>query len=234
MLGLLVTTLATSAVDSINPIAITQQFVLQGMVKKAKHIWFFIFSISITNLLAGLVAYLGLFTLLESFFAMLAVRTGRLLWILEFLLGIGVVLLALYLLRKGRRAKVMPQKTESSIEESTKRKIRSVAPAMLVLIGVTTTISELTTALPYYAFLAILSQQQVALPGVMLILVLYNMIYVMPQIIMYIVYVKAQKKFDAFYAWVKSKMSALSTVLGPLVCGIVGVVLLAHSTLNYF
>ncbi len=39
MWGLLVPTILTSAADSLNPVAITQQFVLQGMVKKPKHIW---------------------------------------------------------------------------------------------------------------------------------------------------------------------------------------------------
>ena len=34
MWGLLLTTVLTSAADSLNPFAITQQFVLQGMVKK--------------------------------------------------------------------------------------------------------------------------------------------------------------------------------------------------------
>lgn len=43
MWGLLVSTILTSAADSLNPIAITQQFVLQGMVKKPKHIWFLLY-----------------------------------------------------------------------------------------------------------------------------------------------------------------------------------------------
>lgn len=59
MWGLLVSTILTSAVDSLNPIALTQQFVLQGIVKKPKHIWYFIVSILLTNLVSGFLADFG-------------------------------------------------------------------------------------------------------------------------------------------------------------------------------
>lgn len=60
MWTLLLSTVVTSAADSINPVAISQQFMLQGMVKKARHIWFFIVSIAATNFAGGLLAYVGL------------------------------------------------------------------------------------------------------------------------------------------------------------------------------
>ena len=57
MWGLLVSTILTSAVDSLNPIAIAQQFFLQGIVKKPEHIWYFIGSMLLTNLVSGFLAY---------------------------------------------------------------------------------------------------------------------------------------------------------------------------------
>lgn len=69
MITLWITALITSAIDSLNPIAISQQFVLQGLVKNKHHIWFFIVSIAFTNFLAGILAYYGLLTPLSRFFS---------------------------------------------------------------------------------------------------------------------------------------------------------------------
>ena len=63
-LSLIVTTILASAADSVNPVAITQQFVLQGMVRKRQHIWFFIAATFLTNLACGMLAYCGLLEIL--------------------------------------------------------------------------------------------------------------------------------------------------------------------------
>ena len=68
MIGLIFTTIFTSAADSLNPVAITQQFILQGMVKKPKHIWFFILATGITNFIGGLMAYYGLVAVISNIF----------------------------------------------------------------------------------------------------------------------------------------------------------------------
>src|SRR5690606_27128103 len=68
MLELLITAILTSAVDSLNPVAITQQFVLQGMVKRPRDIWYFILPTGITNFIGGFLAYYGLVSIIGSFF----------------------------------------------------------------------------------------------------------------------------------------------------------------------
>ena len=50
---LLGTTLTASFFDSLNPSAIAQQMLLQAMVKKKRHIWFFICGIGTANLIMG-------------------------------------------------------------------------------------------------------------------------------------------------------------------------------------
>lgn len=59
---LLGTTLTASFFDSLNPSAIAQQMLLQAMVKKKRHIWFFICGIGTANLIMGLAIYYGIAT----------------------------------------------------------------------------------------------------------------------------------------------------------------------------
>lgn len=73
MEALLIATLATSAADSVNPFAITQQFVLQGMVKKPWHIWFFILPTGIVNWIGAFLAVL--FTFRLTFFQVIGILT---------------------------------------------------------------------------------------------------------------------------------------------------------------
>ncbi|HKM32584.1 MAG TPA: GAP family protein [Oscillospiraceae bacterium] len=228
MLSLLISTFATSAVDCINPIAIAEQFVLQGMVKKRWHIWFFMMALCFTNLTSGLIVYYGfgklIFSLLKSFFS----PFGALLYALELMLGIALFLFTVRILYKRKNGVNDNAENESEM----KIKVRSVRPFSLVVIGIITTLSELTTALPYFAFLAILLGYTLSLWQVLLILLLYNLIYISPQILMYVVYVKKQELFDRFYSFLKEKMSKWSAVLYPVITSAVGLVLVIHSALN--
>lgn len=57
---LLGTTFTASFFDSLNPPAIAQQMLLQAMVRKKRHIWFFIAGIGTANPIMGLAIYYGI------------------------------------------------------------------------------------------------------------------------------------------------------------------------------
>lgn len=235
MLGLFISTILTSAADSLNPVAITQQFVLQGMVKKAKHIWYYIIAIALTNLTGGFFAYFGLISLIGDFLTKIIDKYGKVLFTTEFIVGICFIITVFYLIQNTkiddlkRQIKLLRSEAEHSDEEETTNKIKSVSPISLIALGVVATISELTTALPYFAFLAILFNYKLSVLAVTLILIVYNIIYSLPLIIMYFVYVKAQEKFDQFYVFIKKKMTKWAVFLAPVVVGIIGILLVGHS-----
>lgn len=234
MWTLLLSTIGTSAADSINPIAISQQFVLQGMVKKAKHIWYFIIAIAITNFTGGLLAYFGLITPISNFVGWLIASYGQYVFTLELILGIGFLVAVGYALQTTKimeLKKLIPNyhSDEENNEVKVKAKIKSVTPLSLTLLGIVATLTELTSALPYFAFLAILFQYQLSLFSVTVILIVYNFIYSLPLIIMYFIYIKAQNKFDYFYKLIKSKMEKWSTTLVPIIFGIIGILLVFHA-----
>ena len=231
MWALLVSTIVTSAADSLNPFAITQQFVLQGMVKKPKHIWFFIIPTGVTNLIGGFLAYYGLVALVGNFFSGLIERYGEFIFTAELILGIAFFVAVGFLIQSNKIQALKKQIQDVSVSEEAEvtSKIKSVSPMALVALGVGATISELTTALPYFAFLAILFNYQLSLPQVAFILVVYNVIYTMPLIILYFIYCKGQDKFDYLYRVIKSKISKWSNIIAPTVVGIIGIILVYHS-----
>lgn len=236
MWGLFVTTILTSAADSLNPFAITQQFVLQGMVKKPKHIWYFILPTGITNLVGGFLAYYGLVSFLANFFEMVMERHGRTVFIGELILGIIFLAAVFHIiqntkiesLKKHIRAS-HPKENKNNDEAEAMSKVKSVSPTALVLLGIGATLSELATALPYFAFMAILLNYQLTLIQVTLILIVYNTIYTLPLILLYIIYIKAQDRFDHFYTVVKTQITKWFNVAAPVITGSIGSILIFHS-----
>ncbi len=236
MWGLLVSTILTSVADSFNPIAITQQFVLQGMVKKPKHIWFFIIPTGVTNLIGGFLAYFGLVACIGDFFGMLINKHGQMLYTAELVLGIAFLMVLFYLVQTAKIESFKRQisslnsgEEKSDDETEAARKIKSVSPMALVALGMGATISELTTALPYFAFLAILFNYRLSLMQVAFILIVYNTIYTLPLMILYFVYIKAQDKFDHLYKIIKTQMTKWANLIAPTAVGLIGIFLVYHS-----
>jgi cytochrome c biogenesis protein CcdA len=234
MWGLLLSTIVTSAADSVNPIAITQQFVLQGMVKKPKHIWYFIIPTGLANFIGGFLAYLGLVTFISDFLGILVQKYEQVILTVELILGIAFLIAVCYLIL-GTQIKTIKEEyfrtseSEANAEDQTANKIKSVSPAALIALGTGATISELTTALPYFAFLAILLNYQLTPLQVTFILAVYNTLYTAPLILLYFIYKKSRSKFDRFYEVIKTQMKKWANILAPAIAGLIGVFLVFHS-----
>ena len=91
MKNLILTLLATSSVDSLNPIGITQQFILQGMVKKPRHIWYFILTTGVVNMIFGYLVYYGFITVINNGLGGFFETHALLINALEMLLGLVVL-----------------------------------------------------------------------------------------------------------------------------------------------
>lgn len=238
MWGLIITTLFTSAVDCLNPIAITQQFVLQGMVKKPKHIWYFILPTGIVNLISGYLAYYGFINVIGGFFTSLVEKYGQTFFTCELILGIALLISVCYILQNGKIEALKKQLMSIQLGENNLNdeaemasKIKSVSPIALIALGVGATISELTTALPYFAFLGVLFNYKLSIIEVSIILLVYNIIYTMPLVILYFIYMKARNRFDRLYAVIKAQITKCANILAPTVVGLIGVFLVYHSVL---
>lgn len=141
MWGLLLSTILTSAADSVNPIAITQQFILQGLVKKPKHIWYFILPTGITNLIGGFLAYFGLVAFVGSFFQRIVESYGFYLFAAELIVGIALLIAGSFVIQNRKISALKKQiqstdKNEESEEEKDRKqaigKVKSVSPLALI------------------------------------------------------------------------------------------------------
>lgn len=141
---------------------IAQQFVLQGLVKKKHHIWAYIFSMALTNFTGGLIVYFGAEAFIKKYMSYFLNKYSNIIYISEFILGLLVPMSVSILIMNVRTKKLqedililkgIPLSTDKS---SSLFKIKSVNPISLAFFGVLCTFIELTTALPYFAFLAIL------------------------------------------------------------------------------
>lgn len=232
-LSLILTTLATSAVDSLNPVAITQQFVLQGMVKKKWHIWFFILPTGVVNFLIGVLAYYGSVAAIQGVFGGLAAVFAQILPYAEVLLGVVLLVIFARALRKKRLAPAGAPSEEAGEVEEAKKKVRSVSPAALLALGAVATLMELATALPYFAFLAVLLSQSLALWELLVVLAVYNLIYMSPLMLLYFVYAHNRAAFDRFYAFLKRLLTKGAAVLGWVLPLALGLLLFGHAVWGF-
>jgi len=239
VLSLLIATITTSAIDSLNPVAITQQFVLQGLVKKRHHIWYFIMATAIVNFIGGMLVYYGLAAILKNHMDMFLGKYSQLIYITELLFGIAMLIFVSHIIMskkiKSLENKILTLKGDS-VEHSEGKdallKFGSLNPVALFFIGSVATICELPTALPYFAFLTIILNYKLSIISVVLIMLLYNFIYSSPLILLYILYVKCQDKVDKIYTLIKEKMSMYSNILTPLVVGGIGGFFIYNSVIN--
>ena len=184
MLVMLGTTLTTSFFDCLNPSAIAQQVLLQSLVRDRRQTWFFIAGIGIANFVLGLAIYLGVASVVTSVAAGVfaaypeAVRIGT--------LAVGVAVLAVGLVL-ARRAHASSDSTEDGPEAPT-----SITPAALFVMGAAFCGVEITSALPYFGFLTVLAAQHFALPVALAFMLLYDLVYVAPLMLVYFGYARLQ------------------------------------------
>lgn len=143
----------------------------------------------------------------------------QLIYTTELILGIAMFIAVSYIIM-NKKVKFLENKistlkgdvVQPSEENDTLIRFKSLNPVSLFIIGSVITICELTTALPYFAFLTIILNYKLPVITVALIMLLYNFIYSSPLILLY---VKCQDKVDKFYTLIKEKMSKYSNILTP-------------------
>lgn len=228
-------TLITSLIDCINPFAMAQQFVLQGMVKKKNHIWYYIIAIGLTNLIGGIFAYYGLISSISNMLNNLIAKYGNVLYLIELTIGILFFILFGVLIHK-LKAELMRKnitRTEGVEEVSEEgeivEKIKSVTPLALIALGVGATISEIITALPYITYLTLLYNYQLGFIEVVLLLLVYNLVFILPLVVMYFMFTKARGKFDKIYIYMKDNITKITDVLVTLLVGVIAFFLVYHS-----
>ncbi len=218
---LLGTVITTSFFDSLNPSAIAEQMLLQAMVKNKRHIWFFILGIGTANLALGLAIYYGIATWVSK---LLSKAIEIYPWyVYGAALGAGVLCLLL-----GIRliVKTKLNSKNDGAETSEVKNPAQLSPVSLFFLGAAFCAVELTSAFPYFGFLAILTTYHFMFPLVLVYIMIYNFIYILPLILLYFAYNKLQG--TSVFKKLESIVSKVAAYVVPVVITLLGVFLLYY------
>lgn len=100
------------------------------------------------------------------------------------------------------------------------------SPVSLFIMGAAFCMVELTSAFPYFGFLALLTSYHLIFPLALLFMMIYNFMYVLPLILIYFGYNKLQgtttiKKLE-------SVLDKVSSYIVPVVVSLVGILLVYY------
>lgn len=219
MLVLLGTTLTASFFDSLNPSAIAQQMLLQAMVKKKGHIWFFISGIGTANLIMGLAIYYGIAAWVSKFLAKIVNAYPLYVYGTAAIGGIILLAAGIRLIIKTRQSNIR-KKRDGWVETGNVSAPAQLSPASLFIMGAAFCIVELTSALPYFGFLALLTSYDLIFPLALLFMMIYNFMYMLPLILLYFEYSKLQG--TAAIKKLERVLDKVSSYIVPVVVSLAG------------
>lgn len=199
MWTLLTTTVAAALADSINPIAIAQQMLLQSVSRKKKHIWGFIIGIAITNFTFGLIVYFGFADFIRSVFQFLSVRYPDFLAWVSLISEIFLLMYVGYsLYTKWLKNEKMDGLSDNKDRKNNK-KIRNAGFWKLFGLGIVSCAMELTSALPYMTYIAFIIQANFSSAAIISMLIFYNIIFSLPLIVLYFASLYYERYFTRIY-----------------------------------
>ncbi|MFE2778014.1 GAP family protein [Aerococcus urinaeequi] len=223
MWALLTTTIAAAFADSINPIAIAQQILLQSISRKKWHIWGFIIGIALTNFAFGMIVYFGFADYIRSAYQSLAIHYPNFLAWASLIIGILLLIYIVYSLysiwlKNKKRAEPSDNKDKENNKQVTN-------PGFWKLfgLGIVSCAMELTSALPYIAYIAILIQSNLSGITVISILIFYNLLFSWPLIVLYFASVYYERYFTRIYTKLMTLMDIILTYVLPVAIFILGI-----------
>lgn len=223
MWALLTTTIAAAFADSLNPIAIAQQILLQSISRKKWHIWGFILGISLTNFTFGMVIYFGFADIIRSTYQSLTDRFPDFLAWVSLTVGMLLLIYTVYsLYTRWLKKKNKPNYPENKDQQISKQ-VKNPSFWKLFGLGILSCAMELTSALPYIAYIAIVVQANLSSAVVISILVFYNILFSWPLIVLYFASVYYERYFTRIYTRLMTLMDIILTYVLPVAIFILGV-----------
>lgn len=216
MFELLGTLGAIALLDSINPNAMAVQIYLLSTPKPIPRSIAFILGDFLAAWLTGMLIALGMMQFIANFFD----RLGSLLYVLQFLFGVTLVILGWNI------GKLM--------QHSRARQPRSLKPSATFLFGLTMALVESPTALPYLIAIERITQTNPNLIQLALLLLFYVLIFVLPLIVLVIVYQFSQNRASQILANIQTLVNRWFLILFRYVLIVFGTILILDSIAHGF
>jgi cytochrome c biogenesis protein CcdA len=212
----LVGLLALALVDSINPSAIVVTLYLLSRDRTPAQVVVYVAAIFLTYLTLGTMMMLGIDALLVSLRTMGGGRFGL---IVQGLIGLAMLAYAI----KAPTTAASAPRVETS----------ATTYAALLLLGITVTTIELPTAVPYFAAIALLTTADLPMARWLSLLILYNVIFVLPPVLLLVGHLVFGSRLDARYAVLRERLQAGARETMLWIAGFVGGGLLVWSVVEY-
>lgn len=214
----LLSILGLAIVDSINPSAIAVTLYLVTKKKFTAQVLAYVLGIFCTYLTIGVLLTLGLSSLLGIFGEIFKSEAAY--WVQ---LVVGVMLLAYAVFGNPFASKQpKPERRPSSQKLSA-----------LFMLGVGISVVEFATALPYLAAIGILIQLDIALIFKVFILLGYNIVMVLPPLLLLVAARFGAERWQAKFEWLRQKVAKGAQEALYWLFGIVGLFLIAQAV-KYF
>ena len=169
---------------------------------------------------------------IDAFWDELFSRYALIIFLFEMLLGIVLFLFSIVWIARKNNLKNDNNHMREYKQLFKNNKFKHISPLMIINIGIISTVSELTSAIPYFAFLSILVTYEFSFGMLTFVLICYNIIYIAPFVLLYVVYLLSKKKFDRIYIFFKYKCRRILEYLVPLLLFIISVVIIYDSIVN--
>lgn len=212
MLWLIYATLTASFFDCLNPSAIAQQMLLMAMVRQKRSVLFFIAGIGLTNFGMGLAVYYGLAAWASRLFSTAAASYPS--YLRAALLTAGLASLAL---GTGLAAR---ERYRPAADVGTAKPPAVLSPLALFIMGSAFCGVELTSALPYFSFIAVTAGANIPPSAVLFLFCVYNFVYVLPLLLLYAGYNRLRG--TAAVACAERVMGKISSYVMPGALAILG------------
>lgn len=208
---------ALAVVDSINPSAIVVTLYLLSRERVAVQVGVYVAAIFATYLALGVLLMSGVSALWPS---VAEAGSGRFGLIAQGVVGFAMLL---YAFRAPEAAKdVTPPAPGAS------------TVAALILLGITVTTMELPTAVPYFGAIALLTAAELRMTQWFPLLVLYNLIFVLPPVLLLMGHLVFATRVESRYAELRQGLQSGARTTVQWIAGLVGGALLVTSLVEYY
>ncbi|MEW6321651.1 MAG: GAP family protein [Acidobacteriota bacterium] len=208
--------LALAIADSINPSAIVVTLYLLALPSPVRRVLIYVAAVFLTYFALGAALLLGIGVVVPDAGGFLDSRPGL---ALQALAGAALLVYAL------RASPEQPPASDPAPPSAG-------TLVALVALGVTVTIMEIPTALPYFAAIAVLSAANIPVVEWLPLLALYNAIFVLPPVALLVGHVVLGPRVGPRYAALAERLKRGAHETALWIAGLVGGGLLATSAIE--
>jgi|GEM_PF-3025315 len=226
----IITILMLAMIDAFNPATIATMMLLLPVVKKKWHSLIFVAGTYLAYFIFGFIVFIGVDKYIKSLFYILAERYVVYLGLVGITVAVILIIVAVFL--SVRLINRIIKKEEKQTDYMG-QVVKMVNPLSLAALAIFSTLSDMPTAIPYFGFISLLSASGANLPVALGFFIVYCLIYVLPMLILYIVFSLIRgERFDRIEGVSRRAINAAAEFLLPIMLLFIGILLLWNGLSN--